>query len=231
MLNVRRLIVVIVLCLAAARADAQTSPDVRERFVNVSLGPDWDDAYSFSTRVPGATWRSGFAFGVDRERSGVEVDVSVPQWHVQNQPPLRYRYAGTTVGWEQQGHAYEWSATVRRRSTDATLLYRRNMPIDPHVRLSCLVGAGYVSRPEKVDNVTKEVLPDGQLIEANSNQARSSRNYLAAVARLDLELRVATRVSVVPRLRITAFPSLLDESALAPRPIIARPEVAVRWRF
>src|SRR5205823_96129 len=123
MLNVRRLIVVIVLCLAAARADAQTSPDVRERFVDVSLGPDWDDAHSFSTRVPGATWRSGFAFGVDRERSGVEVDVSVPQWHVQNQPPLRYRYAGTTVGWEQQGHSYEWSATVRRRSTDATLLY------------------------------------------------------------------------------------------------------------
>jgi hypothetical protein len=33
------------------------------------------------------------------------------------------------------------------------------------------------------------------------------------------------------RLRVTAFPSLLDDSGLAPRVLVARPEVAVRWRF
>ena len=50
-------------------------------------------------------------------------------------------------------------------------------------------------------------------------------------ARLDVEFRIAPRVSVVPRLRVTAFPSLLDDSGLAPRMLMARPEIAVRWAF
>ena len=79
--------------------------------------------------------------------------------------------------------------------------------------------------------MTKEVLPDGQLIEANTQHGTSFRNYLAAIGRVDLELRVARAVSVVPRLRVTAYPSLLDDSGLAPRPLTARPEIAVRWGF
>jgi hypothetical protein len=38
-------------------------------------------------------------------------------------------------------------------------------------------------------------------------------------------------VSIVPRLRVTAFPSLLDDSGFAPRMLVARPEIAVRWGF
>lgn len=62
-------------------------------------------------------------------------------------------------------------------------------------------------------------------------ESRSFRNYLAAAARLDVEFRVARHVSVVPRLRLTVYPSLLDDSGLAPRTIVARPEIAVRWGF
>jgi hypothetical protein len=197
----------------------------------VLLGPDWDDAHSDSTRVPGATWRTGLALGFDWGRSGVEIGVGVPQWHVKNLAPQRYQYVGQTFRWQQQDHFYESSSTVRRRSIDLTAMYRANIPVHQRITLSWLVGGGYVYRPEQFTTVTKEVLPDGQLTEADTNKSNSFRNYLAATARLDLEFRVAPHVSVVPRLAVTAFPSLLDDSGLAPRVLIARPEIAVRWRF
>ena len=83
MLNLGRHVAVIVICLAVAPAEAQTLPNTRRTFVDVILGPDWDDAHSDSTRVPGATWGSGFAFGFDWGRSGVEFDVGLPssKWH------------------------------------------------------------------------------------------------------------------------------------------------------
>ena len=226
-----RHIAVIAFVLAAPSADAQTISSSRRTFVDVTLGPDWDDAYSSSTRVPGATWRYGFAFGFDWGRSGIELDVGVPQWHVKHLGPQRYVYGGPSFGWQQQGHFYEWSSTVRRRSSDVTVFYRRNMPVNGRVTFSWLAGAGHVSRPEQYTGVTNEVLPDGRLTEVNVTGGTSFRNYLAATAGLDAEFRIAPRVSVVPRLRVTAFPSFLDDSGMAPRPLIARPEIAVRWRF
>jgi hypothetical protein len=229
MLNFGRLIVVIVVCLVAVPADAQTLSG--GAFVDVPLGPVWDDAYTDSTRVPGATWESGLAFGFDWGRSGVEFDVGVPQWHVKNLGPQRYQYVGPSFGWEQQGHFYESSSTERRRSIDVTVLHRSSVPVNRHVTFTWLVGGGFVYRPEQFTSVTKEVLPDGQLTEVNTNTSTSLRNYLAATARLDVEFRVAPHVSVVPRLRVTAFPSLLDDSGLAPRMLMGRPEIAVRWGF
>src|SRR3977135_420 len=136
MLNFGRLIVVIVVCLVAAPADAQTLSNTRRAFVDVSLGPDWDDAHHESTRVPGATWCSGFALGFDWGRSGVEFDVGVPQWHVKNFAPLRYQYVGQSFGWERQGHFYESSEMERRRSIDVTALHRANVPVNRHVTFS-----------------------------------------------------------------------------------------------
>ena len=85
--------------------------------------------------------------------------------------------------------------------------------------------------PEQATSVTKEVLPDVQRTEVNTHKSTSFRNYLAATARLDVDFRVAPHVAVVPRLRVTAFPSLLDDSGLAPRMLMVRPEIAVRWAF
>lgn len=231
MLNFVRHIAVLVVCLVVAPADGQTLSNTRRTFVDVTLGPDWDDAYSDSTRVPGATWKSQFAFGLDWGRSGVEFDVGLPQWHVQNLGPHQYQYVGPSFGSERQGHFYELSSTVRRRSIDVTILHRANVPVNRRVTFSWLAGGGYVYRPEQVTSVTKEVLPDGQRSEVNTHKSTSFRNYLAATARLDVEFRVAPHVSVVPRLRVTVFPSLLDDSGLAPRMVMARPEIAVRWAF
>jgi hypothetical protein len=195
----------------------------------VRLGPDWDDAYSESARVPGGTWGSGLAFGFDSGRSGVEFDVGVPQWHVKNLTQ-RYQYVGSTSRWERQGHFYESSSTVRRRSIDVTVLHRASVPVNRRTTFTWLVGGGFVYRTEQFTSVTKEVLPDGQLTEANTDKRTSHWNSVAATTRLDVEFRVAPHVSVVPRLRITAFP-VFDDSGQAPPPLMARPEIAVRWGF
>jgi hypothetical protein len=225
------LAVAVALCCVATDVDAQILSKTHQPFVDVSLGPDWDDAYSDSTRVPGATWRSGIGFGVDFGRSGLELDVSVPQWHVRNFPVWRYRYAGPSFGWEQQGHFYESLQRADRRSVDLAVLYRSNIPVDRHVSFNWLVGGAWVYRPEHFTTVTNELLPGGELVEVNTRQGTSFRNYMAAVARLDAEFRVGAHIALVPRVRVTIFPSLLDDSGLAPRIFTARPEVAVRWRF
>ena len=230
MLN-HRSIILILICLATAPAHAQTLSSTRRAFVDVTAGPDWDDAYSASNRVPGTTLKSGFAFGFDWGRSGLEFDLGLSQWHVKHHEPYRYVYAGTSFGWQLQDHSYEHSSTVRRRSIEMAVLYRANVPLNRHVAFSWLAGGGYVYRPEDATAVTHEVRPDGQRTEVNVSKDTSSWNYPAAIARVDVELRVAPRVSVVPRLRVTAFPAFLDDSGRAPRLLIAQPEVAVRWQF
>lgn len=229
MQNLVRLIAVIVVCLVAASARAQTPPPATRAFVDVLVAPTWDDTRN--DRTPGATWASGLVVGLDAGRSGLELGVSVPQWHVQTRAPERYRYAGVSFGWQQQGHSYEWSSTTRRRSVDVTAMYRFNVPVNRRVAVTWLAGVGYVYRPERSTTVTREVLPTGQLIDAHTDESASSRNYLAGNARIDVEVRVTERLAVVPRLRLTVYPALLDDSGLAPRLFVARPEIAVRWSF
>jgi hypothetical protein len=229
MLNCLRHIAVVVVFFVVAPAEAQTLSGPRRVFVDVIQYPDWDD-----TRIekfPGATWGTGFAFGVDGAKSGVEFDVGLPQWHVKNLGPYVSEYNGPSFEYEQQGHVYESFSTDRRRSVDLTVLYRSNIPINRRITLTWLAGAGYVHRPVQDASATKEVLPGGQRIEVATFRRTSSRDYAAATARLDLELRLVSHVSVVARVRATAFPSLLDDSGLAPSVLTARPEVAVRWAF
>jgi hypothetical protein len=225
-----RLAVAIALCLIPRALLAQSASTGRGAFVDVPLGPDWDDARDDYTRAPGATWGSGVAFGFDSGKSGIEFDVGVPQWHVRH-TLYRYQYAGADYGYALHGHFYEESQIERRRSIDATAMRRASLTINRRAAFTWLVGGGFVYRPDEVTTLTREVLPNGQLKEVNSYRRTSSRNYVAATARADVELRVAPRVSVVPRLRVTAFPSFLDDGGLAPRSLIAKPEVAVRWSF
>lgn len=230
MLNGRH-IVVITCCLAAAPAGAQTLSHPQRTFVDVSAGPDWDDLYDASRRAPGATLRSGVAFGFDWGRSGVEVNVSVPQWHVRDYEVQSYRYSGPSFGWQQQNRFYELAQTARRRSIDVTALYRANSALTPRITFSWLAGGGYLYRPQEFTYVTTELQPDGQRTEVDVQKVTSTRNYVTATGRIDVEVRVVPNVSVVPRLRVTGIPAFLDDSGSAPRLLIVRPEIAMRWQF
>ncbi len=229
MLNCLRHIAVVFVFFVVAPAEAQTLSGPRRVFVDVIQYPDWDDTHR--EKVPGATWGTALAFGVDGAKSGVEFDVGLPRWHVKNLGPYVSEYNGPSFEYEQHGHVYESFSTERRRSVDLMVLHRSNIRVNRRITLTWLAGAGYVYRPVQDAGTTKEVSPGGQRIEVAAFERASSRDYIAATTRLDLELRIAPHVSVVPRVRVTAFPSLLDDSGLAPSGLTARPEVAVRWAF
>jgi hypothetical protein len=223
--------VVLLCCLAAAPASAQTLSHPQRAFVEVTAAPDWDDLYSGSNRAPGATVRSGVALGIDWGRAGLEVDVSVPQWHVRDYEVHSYQYVGPSSGWQQHNHFYENASTVRRRSIDVSALYRANVPLTRRMTFSWLVGGGYLYRPQEFTSVTTDLLPGGQRTEVDVHRSTSSRNYLTATARADIEFRVVPNVSVVPPWRVTGIPAFLDDSGSAPRLLIVRPEVGIRWQF
>lgn len=231
MLNYHRLVAIVTAVLAAGPAYGQTPSGTHGTFVDVSFGPAWDDSYSSTSRASGATLATGLTWGFDAGTTGLELNVVVPQWHEKPFPAQRFLYVGQPAGIYQQGHFYESSSTVRRRSIDVMALWRVSQPIHRRVTVTWSIGGGYVFRPERATGVTHEVMPGGQLVEVETRTSTSSRNYLAAATRVDFEIGVSPRVSIVPRLRCTIFPSLLDDSGSAPRMVIPRPEVAVRWRL
>lgn len=230
MLTFRCLIVLFVFCLGAAPLHGQTAFERHGPFVGADIHPDWDDARNDLTRVPGVSWGSGIAFGLDAGTSGVEFNVAVPQWHVKSTQD-RYQFGGPASGSLQQFHSYQSTTTVRRRSIDVMILRRANIPLNRHATLTWLVGGGYVYRPEQSTSVTQEVVPGAPLTVVDTHSRTFSRDYLAAAGGIDLEFSVVRHVSLVPRLRVFAFPSLVDDSGLAPKMFTARPELGVRWRF
>ena len=231
--TVYRLIVSVLVALAPAHVWAQTPSDRQAPFVDVQFGPSWDDTQN-STRVPGMTWARGVAIGVDGRTRGIEVGVMVPQWQAKTHAPQRYQFAGQSSGFHQHGHFYERSGTERRRSIDVTVLRRASVRFTGRSGFTWLVGGAYVYRPNHSTSVTREVFADGRLEEVHSSRVSSTDNNLAAVARVDLELRLTPSLLVVPRLRLTVFPLVPlvpDDGLFGPRFVTARPEVALRWRF
>jgi len=215
--------------LFAAPLHAQTATGLKGPFVDVRVGSDHDDTRP-RYAISGVTRRTGISFGYDWGRSGVELDVTVPEWHTAAYRST-YVFAGPSNALEQHGHTYESIDTVRRRSTDVILLYRVNVPLHQRVALTWLVGCGQVYRPEHSNPILNDVLPDGSRKNVYDLSRTSSRDYVVAVTRLDADVRIAGGLWVGPRLSLTMYPSFLDESGLAPRGFVARPELAIRWRF
>jgi hypothetical protein len=216
----------LVLSLVAAPLHAQPAARPGGGFIDGFASVVWDDARAADTNIGGPVPGYGVTLGFDLGKSGIEVDVHVPQWHTRTEVS-KYQYVGPTWGYEQQGHFYQDTYTDRRRSIDMALLYRRNTAIHRHVTFTWLVGGAYVYRPDNSTITTKD--SDGTL--SNVTMEHSMRDYLAGAARADLEIAIARHVAVVPRLQLLVFPSGLDDSGLAPRGFVARPEVAFRWRF
>jgi hypothetical protein len=212
--------------LAAAPLHAQPAATPGGVFVDGFAAAVWDDARASYAQIAEPVLGWSIALGFDSGKSGIEVDVHVPQWHSRT-VVTRYQYVGPSHGNLQQGHFYQDTYTERRRSIDVAALYRRSAAINRHVTFTWLVGGAYVYRPDDSATTTRDA--DGEL--SNVNAYHTTRDYLAAAARADLEVAIARHVAVVPRLQVLVFPSLLDDSGLAPRIFVARPEIAIRWRF
>jgi hypothetical protein len=218
---------VIALSIAGA-ISATAQPYPHGAFVDLRVGPDVDDMREF--RMSGTTRRVGVALGVDWGRSGIELDVAVPEWHTEISGSTSV-FVGPSGLHQTHGHVYESSETVRRRSTDVSLLYRLNVPFHPRFTCTLLLGAAKVYRPQHESSTLNEVLPDSTRQNVYAVSRTTSRDYVGGVTRLDADVRIAGHVWLGPRFTLTMYPTLLDESALAPRGFVGRAELAVRWRF
>jgi hypothetical protein len=223
--------VVLASVICVETAEAQTTPVGRRVFVASHIGPKWDDLRSESHRTQRAVVEGGVSIGVEWPTAGIEVDLSVSEWHVKRNEPQRFRWAGKTSGFLQHDHLYESVSTQRRRSPEVSILFRKNERAHGAVTVTWLVGGAFAYRPEEALGITSEVLPDGSLVEVERRGGRSTRNYLAAVAGLEATVRLSGHWAIVPRVRLTGFPSIRDDSGSAPRLVVIRPQLAVRWTF
>ena len=104
-------------------------------------------------------------------------------------------------------------------------------PLDVVYGVEPLAGVGQVNRPEQTRGTLNEILPDGTRRNIYDVSRSSKRDYVAGITRLDADVRIVGPLWIGPRLSLTMYPSLWDESGLAPRGFVARAELAMRWRF
>jgi hypothetical protein len=218
-------VVSLVTSLVAAPLHAQPAPH-GGWFVDGFVAAVSDDYRHPDTPAPRAVLGYGMAFGLDGGSSGIEIDLQVPPWYTRTEVD-RYQLGGPSSGFGQQGHFYESTYTQRHRSIDAAVMYRHSTAVARHFTFTWLLGGASVYRPYKSGGTTRDV--DSGV--TTSGTYNTSRDYLALAARADLEITIVRHVSMVPRLQFLAFPSWLDDSGLAPRGVVARPEMAIRWRF
>ena len=191
----------------------------RRTVLSLVVAPSFDDFRSHA--IPGGTLDIGVAASIQSDRAAIEFGVNVPRWHESRSP---YRY-------QRGGHYYEEMLTVRHRSVDVYAQYGRTLLVTRTATVAYFAGGAFVYRPDESITVTNEILPDGTLMSVQASEYRSTRNYKAGIGGIDLALRLSNRLSVRPRLRIVAFPSLLDDSGAAPKFVIVRPELAFGWIF
>jgi hypothetical protein len=222
-------ITIAALAMAPITAQAQRTTSSKRFSIAGHVEPVWDDAQS--NRIGGGRVEGGLSFGLGSPIRGIEVDVSASGWRVKQSAPRRFQYAGKPSGFEQTGHLYETSLTVRHRSMHVGVLYTRHAAVTPAWTVSWSVGGAFFYRAYRQLVVTNEVLPGDTLVEVRRDDGRSTRNYIAAQAGLDAALRVSKHWAVVPRIRLTVFPNLGDDAGFAPRPMLLSPQVAVRGTF
>lgn len=216
--------------LVATLVQAQPAPGRFRTFVVAGAAANWDDRYSHG--VAGPVPEGVFSFGVESDLTGVEVELNVPASRDRHYASPPYRYAGQTWSYLQQGHDYADGSATGYRAIDFAILHRRNFAVTPRATITALVGGGMIYREEKSASTTSEVLANGSPVVVHTFDGHSTRNYAAGIAGVDITLKLSAHWSLVPRLRVTAFPfSFLDDSGLAPVPVVARPEIAARWTF
>ena len=204
---------------------------MRQSFVDVPLGPVWDDAQSSSTRVPGVTWGSGFAFGFDSGRSGVEFDVGVPQWHVKNNPTQRYLLRRAILRMVATG-------PLLRVVVDGASPLDRPDGLLSRQRAGQSTRHGHLARRRRLRVSTRAVHQRDEGGAARWTADRGEYDREQVLPQLPGGGRKTRRRAQSRATRICRAPSAAHgisiaarRSGSAPRVIVARPEIAVRWGF
>lgn len=216
----------IVLCvtLAGGRPAFAQAPISLRVFVDAAVMADRDPTEFFYGSNAGTAGRA--AVGVQlSERNGFRFEVDVPRWRAtdttSSSPVWCAESAGCLggVGWVPA----LTTSRVAVRTVSYSFLYARHLPVVKRLQVSLLAGGSMEDRAYRSSGSFDELDPDGRVVRRNAYEADRTKNWFAGVLGVDAEVRLRSHLSVTPQFRFHTFPY--------PSVSIARPGIALRWRF
>jgi hypothetical protein len=95
------------------------------------------------------------------------------------------------------------------------------------LRLTLLAGLGLVSHRSTYDGLQERLDPNGNVVSRVEGGVKGTFNWGGPAAGVELSIRLATHVALVPEVHVIWFPI----SDTGPSTAIMRPAVGVRWTF
>jgi hypothetical protein len=219
-------IVGILLCvtLAGGRPGfAQTPPSPRV-FVDGGIMAETDPTDFFYGLDAGRAGRAAVGARLS-ERSSLRFEVDVPRWRVNDtasSSPVWCAREARCVGGEGWVPARTTSHTAVR-TVSYSLLYARHLPAIGRVQVALLAGGSLEERGYQSSSTFDELGPDGLVVRHIAGNDDRLAHWPAGVLGIDAEVGLTSHLAVIPQFRFHTFPY--------PAVSIARPGVALRWRF
>jgi hypothetical protein len=215
----------IVLCMAvvgARPARGQTVP--APAFVDGAAMADRDPTELFDGAVSGVAGRGAFGMRV-ADRHTLRFEIDVPTWRVTDVASSSPVYCAETsfcVGRPGFVPARTTQHTAVRTVSYA-FLYARHFSAKGRAQVALIAGASVEGRAYRSSGVFDELDAGGRVVRHSAYSDDRTKYWPAVVLGMDVEVALTSHLVVVPQFRIHTFPY--------PAVSIARPGVALRWRF
>jgi hypothetical protein len=95
------------------------------------------------------------------------------------------------------------------------------------IQVALLAGLSATDRVSRHSGFSDKLTLDGELITHSPYDRRFAAQWFALALGIDVAIAVTKHLSIVPRLRLYAYPLWVE----APSLFITRPGLAVRWQF
>ena len=210
------LFVVAVAGMYPVQARAQSATAMPRVFVEAGVLSSLDRTWPVD---PPAVAGLTVAAGIDLTRTfGIRFTYDRPPLADHVYPVETYHDSATTL--------QRVSAEQHYRSVSWSVLGDRHTRLSHRVRAGFVFGVTNTQHEEQYDSTIEQLSASGAVTKTTSYHTNDTFNWLGATVGGEVAVALTDRVSVVPDLRVIAFP--FAEYA---RTTIVNPGVSVRWRF
>jgi hypothetical protein len=216
----------VLLCvtLVGGRLGFAQTPASPRVFVDGAMMVERDPTDLFYGPDAGTAARGALGVHVSKRHS-LRFEVDVPRWRMMDttsSSPVWCSGSAGCLGGEGWVPARSTSHTAVR-TVSYSFLYARHLPAMGRVQVALLAGGGMENREYRSSGSFDELGPDGRVVRHNTYGDDRSKYWPAGILGFDAEVRLTSHLAVTPQFRFHTFPY--------PVVAIARPGIALRWRF